>query len=519
MPRKQQMRLASSMALLFFILYMCTNTFLYVVFSRRVNAADERRSNVLYEIDTVSSKRKVHNNDGNEEIARGKAKQAKVSTSREEENFDLHSKTSKLHIETNSSSSEKWIKLSSTEMQPYLNDKKNQQQQQCTHKIQHCCIGQCLQASSHKDISDVLYKWNDRRPGAETLAKLSNVLDYLEERQRQQHRQQKQEQRRQEGARSKKSHSTSGTSTIDFSSSSSPYTCKISYFGDSLTLQQTFATICELLSMGYTITSCKSPPSSRISNRGAYGRDSSVQCEKDDEIDVPHYAFENENAKSCQKIVIALIRVEGNIYFGNERQREQNLEVVNDAMNTLAEYAGGGVDNGKGNGKAYEDGFVHIYNWSVHCNNQEDRNCMWDVFTKTLVPYVTSKKFNHWTFLYREHEPQHFDGPGGVYPGVDAVKAKVAGAGPGHSICTKITEEEANNWRNEEAEKIIAAYDLQRKIPVIRIFYDLLPLWDIHDGRGDCTHSCYNPLMYDLTWDRLLTALKELDQSRVSVSS
>ena len=137
------------------------------------------------------------------------------------------------------SSFAKWIKLSPQEIEPF----RSRSAKNCHHKFEHCCVGQCRKPANKKDLQDVLWKWNEKRLGAEPLAKLADVLDQLERRRKAviDH----------EGVvplvgndpQNKITKTTATTSSSSLSSS----TCKISYYGDSLTMEQTFATTCELM--------------------------------------------------------------------------------------------------------------------------------------------------------------------------------------------------------------------------------------------------------------------------------
>jgi hypothetical protein len=51
-------------------------------------------------------------------------------------------------------------------------------------------------------------------------------------------------------------------------------------------------------------------------------------------------------------------------------------------------------------------------------------------------------------------------------------------------------------------------------VPIVRIFNALKPKWDFHsDNSGDCTHYCYTPWRFHLTWDGMLKGLQSLQSA------
>ena len=103
-----------------------------------------------------------------------------------------------------------WIPLSPEEKSHYLN------QDQSKFKYEHCHYGQGRVSTMKCKIDQVLWKWNEDRPGANRLANLTDVLDYMEQRKK----------------------------TPDGS-------CNILFIGDSLAHDHTMASYCQLEQAGY----------------------------------------------------------------------------------------------------------------------------------------------------------------------------------------------------------------------------------------------------------------------------
>lgn len=331
-----------------------------------------------------------------------------------------------------------WVQLSYEESIPYLNqDCKNQ-------KFKHCCYGQCRKEINKIDVKKVLWKWNtdENREGEQStgnrrhLANLTDVLEYMERRK------------------------------INRDKS-----CNINFAGASLSKDHVMAATCQLTNnAGYELTSCNTTDHL---GKKSYGTDSEVSCQSSD-YDIPHFVFENKEAKACPKVVVSWISL----------KRKQKY-VKRTMMKMLRD-------------ESFENGFVNVYNWGVHCNDH-DKKCLSNKIEKTLIPFVNNTKYDHWRFLFREHEPQHFNTAGGVYE-----------EGKKDDECSAI-KGKPDNWRNEEVVNILKRHNLTKKVRIIHLFDALVPLWQLHHP-ADCTHYCYNPFRFDLTWDGMLNALKEYDQ-------
>lgn len=322
----------------------------------------------------------------------------------------------------NNINEKKWIPLSPEEKAHYIN------QDMSSSKFQHCHYGQSRRIDRVCDIDNVLWKWNENRTGANRLANITNVLDYMEER--------------------KKDKDES---------------CNIIIAGASLSHDTYMGAYCQLEQAGYVATSCIT------GGEPIYGDDAYVTCDSRD-LYISHFFLENPHATSCPKIALVFNHPEQTKYMAR--------------LEKLAE------------DENFKNGFVMMYNWGVHCNDKETP-CLRPMLEETFIPLLTNPKFDHWTILFREHEPQHFSTPGGLF---------IKGQG---WRCSRATVK-ADNWRNEEVVQILKDHNLTSKVPIIPLFDALEPLTSMHVV-GDCTHYCYNPFRFEVTWDGLLNALKQYD--------
>jgi len=190
-----------------------------------------------------------------------------------------------------------------------------------------------------------------------------------------------------------------------------------------------------------------------------------------------HFLLENNSTNACQRVIVL---------FTIERP----------AKNVLSTFGGG----------------VVVFSWGAHCN---DPGCVRSFLAENLLPFVRGSHINniypHWKFLYRESEPQHFDTPGGNF---------VKGLRRGQCVPTRGT---GNNWRNEEAAGLLTEYNLTKRVPIVRIWHALEPLWQLHDNQysknADCTHYCYSPWRFDVTWDGMMKALRGMQDNVVTLSA
>mmetsp|Transcript_13802 Transcript_13802/g.18016 ORF Transcript_13802/g.18016 Transcript_13802/m.18016 type:complete len:449 (+) Transcript_13802:151-1497(+) len=342
-----------------------------------------------------------------------------------------------------------WIPVSPAESKPYL--------KKCTHQFKHCCLGQCRQEKYENNPNSVLWKWNDKKEGAKSLANLTDVLDYIEQLNR------RLESKEEEGQ-------STVAATTHTKASSKESSCHMYFIGDSLSSDHAMASVCQLTNVGYQLTSCNP----RTIGLDLYGSDAITNCESNDLFPFPYFMLESNYTKSCRKVLIT--------YSGG--MTLPSPAMVSKVLNSNDEKGG-----------------IVVWNWGVHCNGGGTKDCMRRALEDGLLPFVkdaNASKYKRWRFLFREHEPQHFESKGGTYNRGEEQK------------CGPIVKGKADNRRNEFAATFLSEHNLTRKVPIIPLFDALLPLWQIHHP-PDCTHYCYSPWRFDVTWDGILSALSTFD--------
>ncbi len=239
--------------------------------------------------------------------------------------------------------------------------------------------------------------------------------------------------------------------------------CTIAFGGDSLSSDHSMGAVCSLMEDGFELKSCNP-----AIGGPAYGADVNVTCDQNKHPDKPHFLLENKDHPTCSQVLILFIP------NGISPDRFQSWFRQD--------------RNGWG-------GLV-IFNWGAHCNSKHNiQKCM----SKELRPYLELAKDDavtqRWTFIYRETEPQHFNIPGGVYfPNPNKTFFQ----------CSRF-QGNADNFRNEFALQFFQQHNLS--LATIPIFSALEPLTHLHVD-GDCTHYCYNPMRFWVTWEGLYNALK-----------
>ena len=247
--------------------------------------------------------------------------------------------------------------------------------------------------------------------------------------------------------------------------------CNIIFAGDSLSSDHAMAASCQLLSSGYKLSSCNLKPM----GGPIYGSDVNATCESNIYPSTAHFALENKMAKSCLKVLIMFIDIKAVV----KELAQPHNKIVNDI------------------------GGLIVFNWGVHCNEETD-DCLRSTLSDagSILPMATgtnATKYKQWRFLFRETEPQHFDTTDGTYqPGKHRSQTCVSTSGNG------------DNWRNERIASILSNHGLTNKIQTIPLFEALLPLWQLH-RKPDCTHYCYSPFRFDITWTGMLQALSAYD--------
>lgn len=332
-----------------------------------------------------------------------------------------------------------WVKLSDEESVSALRENKKI----CNKPYQHCCLGQGRMSSRKLPKKrDALWKWNEKRQGAKHLSNFRDLLDYIGE-------------TRQEYP---------------------DLPCNIMFLGDSLSGDTTMASMCQLMMLGYTPLPCHELEQyfgnfTKHSDRmTTYGYDRHAHCPSLGTRGV----YINKKAKTCKTVAIN--------YSGFDDPKQNIIHRV-------------------ANHPLMKNRLVAVYNWGVHCNDY-NTSCLLENAKNILIPLLNDPQFKHWTFLFREHEPQHFKAKGGLYQG-DKICAKIDGS--------------ADNWRNEEFVRILASYNLTKEVPIVPIFDALVPLFQLHVNGADCTHYAYDPYRFDVTWDGMLQALKTYDEQHVGL--
>ena len=251
--------------------------------------------------------------------------------------------------------------------------------------------------------------------------------------------------------------------------------CNVMFVGDSLSSDHAMALNCQALSLGYKLKSCHtSANSTKYSTK--YGVDSQRVCDRQDHT-FDHFTLERDHG-FCKKLFIGAV--------------SPTNEGYHDTLSALAR------------NRTYSNGMVVIYNWAVHCNTRN--GCIQTVIEDTLLPYVNRislsnfwkrYRFKKWIWIYREHEPQHFSTSSGLYQNTTTNLWR--------KNCSRALVK-PDNWRNEEVRLLLKNYGVSKKVPIIPIFHALEPLWWMH-AAPDCTHYCYTPKRFDVTWDGVIKAL------------
>ena len=253
------------------------------------------------------------------------------------------------------------------------------------------------------------------------------------------------------------------TNLLEYIAQRSPNSdsCNLAFFGDSLSSDHRMAATCQLYNLGYKQKNCALATHGPNFN-SKYGNDTLKICDS---------GFENPFSHTCKKVFIASRDI--------SRPSVLDFFAKFKATNNL-------------------DDFVILINWGVHCN---DKNvpCMKPMIEESIIPFVKDPRFANDTFLFREHEPQHFPTSGGLY------ERQAYG-----QSCSMPLSGKYDNWRNEEALDVFKEHNMTKDIPIVPIYDALKPLWFMH-ASPDCTHYCYSPFRFDLTWDGMLKALKAYD--------
>lgn len=239
--------------------------------------------------------------------------------------------------------------------------------------------------------------------------------------------------------------------------------CTFAFWGDSLSSDSAMGAVCEALRLGYKLKSCST---SGMDGGQLYGDDSHYSCEENryNGTEAAHFLLENDESSSCPSVLIVF-------WF--------------DLSNGITSFPASIV----------ELGGILVFNRGVHCNS--DDGCL-EAQLSPLLSDAADDAYQHWRFMFRETEPQHFATQGGLF-----LQGKMQ---PHHHICSDFRGR-INTWRNIKVIKMIEDRGLTEKVNILPISSALESLTNLHYGT-DCTHYCYDPHRLDVTWDALLTALQ-----------
>lgn len=234
-------------------------------------------------------------------------------------------------------------------------------------------------------------------------------------------------------------------------------TCHLWMIGDSLSADHAVAAMCELTHMDYELMDC----------HGNFGGPTWGENEKchGTRYNFPYFALRRRNhAGVCPKVMIR---------FTPARPKTLALDDKDEFL---------------------QQGGIAVWNWGAHCN---EKGCVEQMVNTLFLDFYHRAKDRGWSVLWRQTEPQHFDSVNGLYR---------RGLGNPNQHCVPV--EHPDNFRNQEAE---AALSRLGDIPVVRIFYALIPRWDFHSTTsGDCTHYLYTPWRFHVTWDGMVRAMRYL---------
>jgi hypothetical protein len=245
-----------------------------------------------------------------------------------------------------------------------------------------------------------------------------------------------------------------------------PNWCSLVFVGDSLSHDHQVAAVCQLTQMGYKIFYCNSHAGAKV-----YGNDTTFCKEsfppnnntKEDHV----FEMVSSSSKFCSQI---------RIVWRDFRAWSELLSLETDEAGVI------------------------VFNWAVHC---KDETSMEHFMSENFLPYVNKypelpQQQQRYFLMWREHEPQHFDSPDGLYE-----HRSKSGACWGN-----ITQ--FDNFRNEVAERFIQNHtEISSRVHIIRMFDALTPLHMFHH-RHDCTHYCYSPWRFDVTWHGIARGLQIL---------
>ena len=229
------------------------------------------------------------------------------------------------------------------------------------------------------------------------------------------------------------------------------------FIGDSLSSDHAMAAVCKLYSLGYEIEACNSNAIGG-DQYGEHDKNVCAEISQQQQEETPVVYFNMVSSSNPKRIRIKYLNLLQ--YSGNET----NIFL-------------------------HDESGVIVYNWGVWANSRDE---MREHLSSHFANFYTRTDPNQFIFTWREHEPQHFDTAGGVY------KDGVGGQ------CKDL--DCYDNFRNVEVGEYFERTGLLEKIPIVRIFDALIPLHEFHYA-GDCTHYCYSPWRFDVTWHGIAYSL------------
>ncbi len=342
-----------------------------------------------------------------------------------------------------------WVRLSPLEIQQI----QASNQKSCKNPFQHCCLGQCRQERLKMDPNESLWKPVFRSSSSSTTRQLKTFLDVMDY----------------YGA------------TVNNQSKTTP--CTIVFGGDSLSADHTMDAVCRLIEDGYELKSCNPAIGSEL-----YGADINVACPENKYPDRAHFLLEHENhhpttttataSATCPEVLIlSTFEIPPSGIRPWFQQPPDKVMTENDDWGGLV-----------------------IFNWGARCKTKRDiESCL----SRELEPYLELAKdatiAQRWKFVLRETEPQHFNIDGGLY--FSHLKHN-----PSFFECSQF-QGSADNFRNQALMELLENHNLSSTIPVIPLFSALEPLTQLHFEGEDCTHYCYDPMRFWVTWEGLYNVL------------
>lgn len=254
--------------------------------------------------------------------------------------------------------------------------------------------------------------------------------------------------------------------------------CSFWFVGDSTAFDHFMAALCRLSSLGYQFTSCLS--NKDVDLGSPYGTQESDFC-----IDQPDPSTFFINA--CPAVQYEMVSTTDSSICPKVRIKVSSPPVVqNMSINFQHDEVG-----------------IVLYGWGVHAHSRKEQaEFMRDYFHPFHDILQTNDTLGQYLLMYREHEPQHFNGRGGIY---ETSFGKIAG----RPCNTALSSDEYDDYRNEEALLYLNKTSLSDKVPVVRLFDPLKPIANLHYGNGDCTHYCWSPWRFDVTWHGMTLGIRQ----------